>query len=134
MTMQFSSDGQGPVPTESSVEASARNRRRTGSRSAANAAMNRYATGDDDAFSALYPVLAPELRKYLLRQTRNASRAAVQPLCQIVEAAGLAQAGEQNGARGRAMEPPRDPLFAPLFPPCQSSSIRVHPCQRSGHR
>jgi len=37
--------------------------------------MNRYAMGDDDAFSALHSVLAPELRRYLLRQTRNASRA-----------------------------------------------------------
>ena len=41
----------------------------------ANAAMSRYACGDDDAFAALYPVLAPALRKYLLRQTRDPERA-----------------------------------------------------------
>jgi RNA polymerase sigma-70 factor, ECF subfamily len=43
--------------------------------SAANAAMNRYARGDDTAFTALYPLLAPDLRKYLTRQTRDAAKA-----------------------------------------------------------
>jgi RNA polymerase sigma-70 factor (ECF subfamily) len=58
MTMQFSCESPGHAPMEPSLEA-----------------MNRYATGDHDAFAALYAVLAPELRRYLLRQTRNASRA-----------------------------------------------------------
>jgi RNA polymerase sigma-70 factor (ECF subfamily) len=43
--------------------------------SAANAAMNRYASGDDTAFSTLYPLLAPDLRRYLTRQTRDAAQA-----------------------------------------------------------
>ncbi len=75
MTMQLSTACAGHVPTESSIDSASPRCKRTGSRAAANAAMNRYATGDDDAFAALYPVLAPELRRYLLRQTRNASRA-----------------------------------------------------------
>src|SRR5882724_10171759 len=73
--MQQSSESQGYVPMESNADVCARNRGRARSRSTANAAMNRYAMGDDDAFSALHSVLAPEPRRYLLRQTRNASRA-----------------------------------------------------------
>ena len=46
-----------------------------GRQSAANAAMNRYARGDDTAFSSLYLLLAPDLRRYLTRQTRDASQA-----------------------------------------------------------
>jgi RNA polymerase sigma-70 factor (ECF subfamily) len=45
------------------------------SRAAANAAMERYAAGDDDAFSELYDALAPRLRSFLVRQTRDDSRA-----------------------------------------------------------
>jgi len=37
---------------------------RTAARARANEAMNRYASGDDEAFAALYPALAPELRRY----------------------------------------------------------------------
>ena len=42
---------------------------------AANAAMERYANGDDPAFSALYDALAPRLLHYLLRQIKDRSRA-----------------------------------------------------------
>jgi RNA polymerase sigma-70 factor (ECF subfamily) len=41
---------------------------------AANAAMDRYASGEAAAFSELYDRLAPRLYAYLLRQTRNSSR------------------------------------------------------------
>lgn len=43
-------------------------------REEANAAMERYASGDDSAFSELYDLLAPKLHAYLLRQTRDAVR------------------------------------------------------------
>lgn len=42
-------------------------------RADANAAMNRYADGDDDAFSALYDLLAPRLFAFVFRQLRDAS-------------------------------------------------------------
>jgi RNA polymerase sigma-70 factor, ECF subfamily len=45
------------------------------SRQAANAAMERYAAGDDAAFAELYDALAPRLHQYLTRQTRDSSRA-----------------------------------------------------------
>jgi RNA polymerase sigma-70 factor, ECF subfamily len=45
------------------------------SRQAANAAMERYAAGDDTAFAELYDALAPRLHQYLARQTRDTSRA-----------------------------------------------------------
>ncbi len=44
-------------------------------KSTANAAMDRYAAGDDTAFSELYDLIAPKLHGYLLRQTRDAARA-----------------------------------------------------------
>ena len=51
----------------------------TGDRSsdaaAADLAMDRYASGEVDAFSILYDLLAPRLYGFLLRQTRNPSRA-----------------------------------------------------------
>jgi RNA polymerase sigma-70 factor (ECF subfamily) len=37
--------------------------------------MDRYAAGDDAAFAAVYDAIAPRLYGYLLRQTREASRA-----------------------------------------------------------
>lgn len=37
--------------------------------------MDRYADGDDAAFSEIYDLLAPRLYGFLLRQTRDASRA-----------------------------------------------------------
>jgi RNA polymerase sigma-70 factor (ECF subfamily) len=40
---------------------------------AASAAMDRYAGGDDAAFSELYDLLAPRLFAFLLRRTRDAS-------------------------------------------------------------
>jgi RNA polymerase sigma-70 factor (ECF subfamily) len=45
------------------------------SRAAVNAAMERYAAGDDGAFSELYDALGPRLHGFLLRQTRDESRA-----------------------------------------------------------
>jgi RNA polymerase sigma-70 factor (ECF subfamily) len=45
------------------------------SRAIANAAMDRYAQGDDGAFAALYDALAPRLHQYLVRQCRDQSRA-----------------------------------------------------------
>jgi len=45
------------------------------SRATANAAMERYAAGDDGAFSELYDALAPRLHHFLVRQTRDESRA-----------------------------------------------------------
>src|SRR6266566_2911766 len=42
---------------------------------AADGAMDRYASGDVEAFSVLYDLLAPRLYGFLLRQTRNASQA-----------------------------------------------------------
>ena len=43
-------------------------------RAQANAAMGRYAAGDDAAFPDLYDALAPRLHQYLVRQTRDQSR------------------------------------------------------------
>ena len=40
----------------------------------ARRAMNRYAAGDNSAFSDLYDLLAPKLYSFLLRQTRDPSR------------------------------------------------------------
>jgi len=44
-------------------------------RERANAAMERYARGEDRAFSELYDALAPRLHQYLLRASRDPSRA-----------------------------------------------------------
>jgi RNA polymerase sigma-70 factor (ECF subfamily) len=44
-------------------------------RAAANRAMERYAGGDDEAFSPLYDAIAPRLLHYLLRQVKDRSRA-----------------------------------------------------------
>jgi RNA polymerase sigma-70 factor, ECF subfamily len=41
----------------------------------ADAAMDRYARGDDAAFADVYDAVAPRLHGYLLRQTRDRSRA-----------------------------------------------------------
>jgi RNA polymerase sigma-70 factor (ECF subfamily) len=45
-------------------------------RDKANAAMERYAQGEDQAFSQLYDSLAPRLHQYLLRSSRDPARAA----------------------------------------------------------
>jgi RNA polymerase sigma-70 factor (ECF subfamily) len=42
---------------------------------AADAAMDRYAAGEADAFAVLYDLLAPRLYGFLMRQTRNPARA-----------------------------------------------------------
>jgi len=42
---------------------------------ALSAAMDRYADGDDAAFAEIYDLLAPRLYGFLLRQTRDSSRA-----------------------------------------------------------
>jgi RNA polymerase sigma-70 factor, ECF subfamily len=44
-------------------------------RERANAAMERYALGEDRAFSQLYDALAPRLHRYLLRASRDRGRA-----------------------------------------------------------
>ena len=44
-------------------------------REGANAAMERYARGEDQAFSQLYDALAPRLHGYLLRASRDPTRA-----------------------------------------------------------
>ena len=44
-------------------------------RSEADAAMERYAAGDDSAFAAVYDAIAPRLYGYLVRQTRDRARA-----------------------------------------------------------
>ena len=41
----------------------------------ANAAMERYADGDDVAFAEVYTLLAPRLQAFLWRRTRDAARA-----------------------------------------------------------
>jgi RNA polymerase sigma-70 factor (ECF subfamily) len=46
-----------------------------GSLSAADAAMDRYAMGEDAAFAVVYDVLAPRLYQFLLRSTQDAARA-----------------------------------------------------------
>jgi RNA polymerase sigma-70 factor, ECF subfamily len=46
-----------------------------GDRSLADEAMDRYAGGDDSAFSDLYDLIAPRLLGYLVRQTRDEARA-----------------------------------------------------------
>src|SRR5438105_9007550 len=40
-----------------------------------DAAMDRYARGEDAAFVEVYDHLAPRLQAYLMRQTRDAARA-----------------------------------------------------------
>src|SRR5262245_53445813 len=44
-------------------------------RATATDAMNRYAQGDESAYGTLYCSIAPSLHAYLLRRTRNRSRA-----------------------------------------------------------
>jgi RNA polymerase sigma-70 factor, ECF subfamily len=52
-----------------------RSEKATLDRARANAAMERYAAGDDEAFGALYDALAPRLHQFLLRQCRDKVRA-----------------------------------------------------------
>lgn len=61
-------------PEESGISARDESARAKGSRLAANAAMDRYASGDDAAFSELYDLIAPKLHGYLLRQTHDPVR------------------------------------------------------------
>src|SRR5689334_6671382 len=68
------------------------------SRATANAAMDRYAAGDDAAFEALYDALAPRLRHYLLRQVKDGHRAddlLQQTMLQIHTARGRFLAGAE---------------------------------------
>ena len=44
-------------------------------RSKANAAMDRYADGDDTAFDELYDLVVPRLLRYAMRRTRDTARA-----------------------------------------------------------
>lgn len=64
-----------PVRDPVLAAAEAKDPAREAGRIVANAAMERYAGGDDAAFSALYDALAPRLHHYLCRQTRDAARA-----------------------------------------------------------
>jgi RNA polymerase sigma-70 factor, ECF subfamily len=47
----------------------------TSTRAAADAAMERYAAGDEAAFSTVFDLLAPRLHGYFLRQTRDSDAA-----------------------------------------------------------
>ncbi len=65
---------------------------------AVDAAMERYAAGDDTAFGQLYDLLAPRLFGYLMRQTRDRARAEdllQQTLLQMHAARGRFIAGAQ---------------------------------------
>src|SRR5712691_8282082 len=61
-------------PEESGISSRDEAARAKSARLAANAAMDRYASGDDAAFSELYDLIAPKLHGYLLRQTRDPVR------------------------------------------------------------
>src|SRR5215475_1550745 len=64
----------------------------------ANAAMERYARGEDQAFSELYDSLAPRLRRYLLRSSRDPGAAddlLQQTMLQIHRARGRFIAGAE---------------------------------------
>jgi RNA polymerase sigma-70 factor (ECF subfamily) len=64
----------------------------------ANAAMERYARGEDRAFSELYDALAPRLRRYLLRASGDPERAddlLQQTMLQIHRARGRFIAGAE---------------------------------------
>jgi RNA polymerase sigma-70 factor (ECF subfamily) len=63
-----------------------------------DAAMDRYARGDDGAFAAVYDGLAPRLLGFLLRQTRDRARAedvVQQTMLQIHRARGRFEPGAQ---------------------------------------
>ena len=67
-------------------------------RERANAAMERYACGEDQAFSELYDSLGPRLRRYLLRASRDPDRAddlLQQTMLQIHRARGRFIAGAE---------------------------------------
>ena len=63
-----------PTPRERAVAAPV-DEPRDLERESANAAMERYARGEDQAFSQLYDSLAPRLHRYLLRASRDPTRA-----------------------------------------------------------
>src|SRR5688500_12913937 len=65
---------------------------------AADAAMERYARGEDEAFSELYDALAPRIRRYLLRASGDPGRAddlLQQTMLQIHRARGRFIAGAE---------------------------------------
>jgi RNA polymerase sigma-70 factor, ECF subfamily len=66
-----------PAPASEAVAAEAIGPEeiRDQARAQANAAMERYARGEDAAFALLYDAVAPRLHQYLLRQSRDPSRA-----------------------------------------------------------
>jgi RNA polymerase sigma-70 factor (ECF subfamily) len=57
------------------VVGSERNRKADPASQALDAAMDRYARGEDPAFAELYDGLAPRLQSFLLRHTRDRARA-----------------------------------------------------------
>jgi RNA polymerase sigma-70 factor (ECF subfamily) len=63
------------VPYGTGTEGIFGGRQSVGEDGAASAAMDRCACGDDAAFAELYDLLAPKLFAFLLRQTRDRSRA-----------------------------------------------------------
>lgn len=75
-----------------------RNRKAHSSSAALDAAMDRYARGDDAAFEAVYDGLAPRLQSFLLRYTHDRARAedvVQQTMLQIHRARGRFTLGGQ---------------------------------------
>jgi RNA polymerase sigma-70 factor (ECF subfamily) len=71
---------------------------RKASASALDAAMDRYARGDDAAFAEIYDALAPRLQSFLARYTRDRARAedvVQQTMLQIHRARGRVEVGSR---------------------------------------
>ncbi len=86
------------TPCASESEAETHGASRSSSASHLNAAMDRYATGDDSAFAELYDGLAPRLYGFLARYTRDRARAedvVQQTMLQIHRARGRFLVGAQ---------------------------------------
>ena len=68
-------EGTRPRPPREQAPGSSREGAHDPERQSANDAMGRYARGEDQAFSQLYDALAPRLHRYLLRASRDPTRA-----------------------------------------------------------
>lgn len=75
-----------------------------------NALMERYAAGDDAAFSELYDAVAPRLYGFLQRQLRD--RALAEDSCSRHSCTSIARAGATSGARTSC--PGQDPIHPRL--------------------